>query len=147
MSDEVCETTSIPRPSRRAWLRDLGLALVLFSCGAVAGGVGVTQYYAHRLARFQQNGMDMRRAFGRLQRSLDLTEEQSKDVQKILRDGVAELRGVRRSVRPRVEEIMERMRTDVASRLDERQKKIWEERFRKTAARWFPKTDDSDGSN
>lgn len=125
-------------PPRRRWWRDVMLGIVLFSCGCFVGGIGVTRFYTHRLASIQQNGIDKQRAFLHLKRALKLDEKQAPEVQAILGKGMSELRGIRRSVRPQISETLQRMRADVAAKLNDHQKEIWFSRFDKLVERWFP---------
>ena len=130
-------------PPRRRWWRDVLLGLALFTCGVLVGGVVVTKVYTHRAMIIQRGGFDKPRAFARLERALDLNEEQAKKVREILGKGLDDLKGIRRSVRPQVDTTLERIRADVAAVLDERQKKKWEARFDSVREQWFPPPLDS----
>ncbi len=144
MSLETENPMQTIRPPRSSRWRDVILAIVLFGCGCLVGGVAVTRVYTHRLASLQQNGIDKQRAFMRLKRGLDLNDQQAERVRGIMAKGMSDLRQIRRSVRPQINETLQRIHSEVAAELDERQKRIWNSRFEKMLERWFPPGPDRD---
>jgi len=119
----------------RRWLRDIVLGLILFSCGFVLGGLVVGRIMVTRAVNV---GFDSERIGTVLRYTLKLDETQAEQVQQIIDRGLRDLREIRYSVRPRVEEVLNRIQSEVSAVLDEEQKIKWEKRFQKTRARWFP---------
>ena len=138
MDQEAVRETPVLQLPRRRWWRDVILGIMLFACGFLVGGVVVTKVYISRATSIQRNGIDQQRTFARLQQTLNLNEAQAQQVQAIITKGLEDLRGIRRSVRPQVDATLQRVRTDVSSLLNGRQKRLWERRFDLTRDRWFP---------
>jgi hypothetical protein len=138
MDQEIVNEVRAPQLPRRRWWRDVLLAIVLFGCGFLVGGVVLTHIYISRAPIFQRSGVERERAFSHLRKSLKLDEEQSRKVREIVDKGLDDLREVRHSVKPQVESILERVRTEVSQTLDERQRRIWERRFNLVRQHWFP---------
>lgn len=151
MAQEKLPETPLRHLSRRRWWREVILGITLFACGFLVGGVVVTKHYIARVANVARNGIDRQQATARLQRMLDLDEEQAQQVQTILSKGLDDLRDIRQSVRPQVDATLQRVRAEVSSLLHERQKRIWERRFDLLRERWFPSipenADDGKGSS
>jgi len=127
-----------PLPKRRRWWRDVVLGILLFACGVVVGGAAVSRFHAHRMLSVSQNGIDRERMYHRLQRALDLNEEQAAKVRAIVGKGLDDLRAVRLRMRPEVEAALEGVRDEVAAVLDDTQKQKWESRFDQIRERWLP---------
>ena len=120
---------------RRRLLRDIALGLILFSCGFVLGGLVVGRVLVTRAVSV---GFDSERIGTVLRYTLKLDETQAEQVQQIIDRGLHDLKEIRRSVRPRVDEVLDRIQSEVSAVLNEEQKIKWEKRFQKTRARWFP---------
>lgn len=138
MDQEVLPENPLRQLPRRRWWRDVILGITLFACGFLVGGVVVTKYYVSRTASVARSGVDQQQTIARLQRTLDLNAEQTQQVQTIITKGLDDLRGIRQSVRPQIDATLQRVRTEVSSLLNQRQKRIWERRFDLTRERWFP---------
>lgn len=137
VNDALLHSTSTLPTSRRRWWRELMLGILLFLCGFLSGGILVGHVIAARASAVQRSGVDLQAALNRLHRVLDLDEEQRQAVASTIRDGLKDLREVRKEVGPQVEMILMRIREDVASVLDERQKILWQNRFDSMRSRWF----------
>lgn len=126
-------------PPKKRWWRDIFLGLTLFLCGMLVGGVVTTRIIIHRATTLRHEGVDTRRALSRLERILDLSPEQTTQVQQILGEGMRELRQIREDVRPQVNEALKAVREDVETLLDEKQKELWDIHFETMRKQWFPK--------
>jgi len=146
MAQENTPEAPLRQLPRRRWWRDVVLGITLFACGFLVGGVVVTKYYISRTASVARSGVDQQQTIARLQRMLDLNEEQAQQVQVIIAKGLDDLRDIRRSVRPQVDATLQRVRAEVSSLLNQRQRRIWERRFDFARERWFPPVPDK-GSN
>ncbi|HOQ88715.1 MAG TPA: hypothetical protein PLX03_01125 [Candidatus Hydrogenedentes bacterium] len=138
MSQENLHETPLRLFSRHRWWREVFLGITLFACGFLMGGVIVTKYYISRTASVAHAGVNHQQTIDRLQRMLDLNAEQTRQIQTIIAKGLDDLRSIRQSVRPEIDAVLERVRTEVSSLLNPRQKRIWERRFDLTRRRWFP---------
>jgi vacuolar-type H+-ATPase catalytic subunit A/Vma1 len=65
----------------------------------------------------------------RLQRRLDLTDEQTRQVEDVFLERNESLQAIRRDVHPKVVEEMDRMYQDVAAILDEEQSRKWKRMY------------------
>jgi len=142
MGQENLPEAPLRQLPRRRWWRDVVLGITLFACGFLVGGVAVTKYYISRTASVARGGVDQQHTIYRLQRMLDLNAKQTQQIQTIITKGLDDLRGIRQSVRPEIDATLQRVRTEVSSLLNPRQKRIWERRFDLTRERWFPPVPD-----
>ncbi|NOZ20045.1 MAG: hypothetical protein GXP25_03045 [Planctomycetes bacterium] len=74
----------------------------------------------------------------RLQSKLDLTDEQTKQVEAILRERQKHSQALRREVQPRVEEQLAKARDEVAKVLTPEQAKRWHAYFDSMQKKWLP---------
>jgi hypothetical protein len=126
-----------PRPRWR-WLA-LFLAVVIFASGFIAGG-GITLvtlrntllYYVHHPEQFPPV------AAARLRSKLDLTDEQTRQVDEILRKRQAALQAIRREVQPRVLAELDLVEQEVAKVLTPEQRERWHKRFGELRETWTP---------
>ncbi len=126
------------RPRRRRWL-SLMLAIVIFTSGFVAGG-GITLvtlrntllYWVHHPEEFPP------RAAARLRSKLDLTGEQTRRVEAILRRRQAVLQTIRREVQPRVIAELDLVEQEIAEVLTPEQRERWHARFTELRETWTP---------
>jgi hypothetical protein len=132
------ETTLPPAPRPRRWLRVV-MALVLFASGFVVGAgatlITVRNRVLHAIHHPEEGPP---RVAAKLRRKLDLTDEQTRRVEEILRARQLALQAIRREAWPRVEVELDRVRREVAEVLDEQQRREWEERFAYLRETWIP---------
>ena len=102
----------------KGWKAVAGIVLVFF-LGVLAGGVGVYRFHRHRMDRFFRGEPGAMSGFlvHRLSRDLDLDASQRERVESVSRRTQEEMREVRRQLRPRVEEILEKGRTEIRAGL------------------------------
>ncbi|MEW6355595.1 MAG: hypothetical protein AB1696_04660 [Planctomycetota bacterium] len=73
-----------------------------------------------------------------LQRKLNLTDEQTRRVEAILRERQKDTQALRREVQPRVEEQLAKARDEVAAVLTSEQAKKWNAYFDAMQEKWLP---------
>jgi uncharacterized membrane protein len=126
-------------PTGRRRLLIAATLLVTFVCGGVVGATSAVYYQSRRGMRMMRMPDDApRHLLADLQWRLDLDEKQSEDVGKILRAHFDELREMRERHFPEIDESFKKMRTEVASHLNEHQQELWNEHFDRMKGRAFP---------
>lgn len=102
----------------KGWKAVAGVLLVFF-LGALAGGIGVYRFHRRTLDRFLQGGPGPVSEFyvRKLSRDLDLDASQRERVGAIVRRTAEEVRDVRETCRPRVDEILEKGRAEIRAGL------------------------------
>ncbi|MGD8238703.1 MAG: hypothetical protein PVH68_09140, partial [Armatimonadota bacterium] len=125
-----------PAPKRRSpWPRVL-LGVVILACGTAIGvGAGVISTRKATKKRILDSWNNPRRAHEsmakRMQRELDLSPEQAKQVQDIVSLRMGEVRKIMEERRPLIDEQFDLMKDEVAEVLDERQAQEWRERLQR----------------
>lgn len=116
--------------SRRRTALIMLMGLVIFASGAVVG-IGSTILFLHyKMTRMRRNPHAMHREFAeRIRDRLDLTEEQTRRVETILREHHEQLMTLHREMHPRLESSFEQMRADVADVLTPQQASRWSRDF------------------
>lgn len=120
----------LPKPPR-AWLTLLMGGVLLIS-GMVIGAGGTTLLLKHRMG--QPNSAPKQfsgRLLRRIERDLDLTEEQSEEVRSILELHREEMRTIRLQVGEKIDDSFEALKEEVSAVLSPEQVVIWEERNHK----------------
>jgi Spy/CpxP family protein refolding chaperone len=124
----------------RRWLALLALA-GLFLLGVVSGGLGAHLYYARSLERPPGPPPFFAGAMGaRLERQLDLTPEQARQLRRILDDSRREAEAMRRELAPRMREVMERSEARISELLTPEQRQRFAElrrRHHRRSERFF----------
>jgi len=123
-------------PTGRRRLLIAAALLVTFVCGGVVGATSAVYYQNSRGRRMHDD--PPRHLLADLQWKLDLDDRQSEEVGRILREHFDELRTLRESHRPEIDASFEKMRTDVASHLNDHQQGLWNEHFERMRHRAFP---------
>lgn len=106
--------------------------LSLFVAGVAVGALGMNLYATKRVDlrdRFHRHGGDF--FFNRLHRALDLTEDQEREIEAILRRTHDEAYELRRELHPKVMELMDRAHAQIEEILEPDQR----EEFRRIVAR------------
>lgn len=128
---------SLPRPKRRR-LWTILLVLGIFVCGMVTGG-GLTLKIIHvRIQDATHNPSEMaERITGRMTRYLDLNDTQSAQVEKIIKQNLADLQPFRTEVRSRLIRQMEKTRREIAPLLTPEQVEKLDKRIRRLQKFWL----------
>ena len=128
---------SLPRPKRRR-LWTILLVLGIFVCGMVTGG-GLTLKIIHvRIQDATHNPSEMaERITGRMIRYLDLNDTQSAQVEKIIKQNLADLQPFRTEVRSRLIRQMEKTRWEIAPLLTPEQVEKLDKRIRRLQKFWL----------
>jgi Spy/CpxP family protein refolding chaperone len=128
---------SLPRPKRRR-LWTILLVLGIFVCGMVTGG-GLTLKIIHvRIQDATHNPSEMaERITGRMTRYLDLNDTQSAQVEKIIKQNLADLQPLRTEVRSRLIRQMEKTRREIAPLLTPEQVEKLDKRIRRLQKFWL----------
>lgn len=130
-----------PMPRRRRWV-SIVLTLVIFLAGMIAGVGGLiilVRYQA--MKKLQHPEQEVPRMAARIGWQLKLNPVQVKEVEKILRNRMAALDGVRREVQPRVNAELDLVDKQITELLDARQAENWHKiflQYRKTCVPSLP---------
>lgn len=134
------EPSEIPIASKRrcSWLR-LVLYLVIFASGCVVGA-GVTVIVVRNGALFAVHHPEEMpsRIAARMARALSLDDEQTREVECILRERQSALQDIRREFQPQVENELDRLEEQVSAVLNDQQRENWRDRFDYLRRTWVP---------
>jgi Spy/CpxP family protein refolding chaperone len=120
--------------------------LGLFLLGILIGALGMHLVYAQRFPALQErpfnggSGMHGPLFFARLERQLDLSEDQKERIREIMRESREEGTAMHEEMLPRVQELMDRTRASIVEILTPEQQKEFEQlmsRHRRDAERFF----------
>ena len=137
-NESSTEPNTQPVRTRRRWVTVL-LVLVIFISGMIVGG-GATIVVAVRNIQYAIKNPSVvpERATVRLQRALDLDEQQTVEVREVLSDLQRRLQQIRGRVYPEVQQELAEARSAISAVLDDEQKAAWDELFERVRERWFP---------
>ena len=91
----------------RATLKTWGVLLAVFALGCITG-IGIDGVYRSKTSasfRERTRVADRAEMFEKMRRDLNLTDEQSKDMRKVLDETANEFRALRSELRPKYEEL------------------------------------------
>ena len=127
------------RPARRPFWWRLLLSLGLLLSGA-AIGAGLTVLVLVRGVQFriQHPELFAARATARLQRFLDLNDEQARQVEQIFGRHQEEIQDIRREYQPRLERQVDDIRSEVSAVLTPQQAGKWEFWLDQKRRLWLP---------
>lgn len=116
---------------RRRWVHWLS-ALLIFCAGMVVGAGGTIGTIRQRIIEHHRKppGHAVAHIMDRLDRKLDLREEQHARIEVIVRQRLGALREIRDETLPRVRAELAAARDDIASELDAGQEAAFRKRFR-----------------
>ena len=122
-------------PRWRRWL----FALLIFAGGA-ACGAGVTVVVIARVAHhvLMHPEEAPRRIAMRLSHRLDLSKEQTAQVEKIIRNRQGQIGEIRRDMQPRIETQLTRLESDIAAVLTPPQQQKWHALVATLRSNWLP---------
>jgi len=125
-----------PRRRRRVWLMVLLSVVILLSGMAI--GSGLTMLWIQRLVlrRFRHPERLPAEVTARLRRKLNLTDEQAKRVEEILRKRQEHMREIFREIGPRIRAERDSIRAEVAEVLTPEQAEKWNQYYEDMRRRW-----------
>ncbi len=128
-----------PLPTRRRFWKQALLSLIIFASGAIVGTcttlILIRQQVHHRIHHPEE--MPGKIA-ARMQRKLDLSNEQTEQVQAILTERQQAIQQIRREFQPQLEAELNQMQEQVAHLLDDSQRMAWQAWFQDLRATWIP---------
>jgi hypothetical protein len=135
MVEQHAVDNPLPRPRRR-WMRTVLLGVVILLCGMVIGGALTLHFRWPRLllARHAWERMPEHIA-DRMRGELELTEEQQREIERILARHHGAMESIRTEVQPRVEAQIDSMRREVEAVLTLEQANRWSEHFERMQRR------------
>ncbi len=135
MSDAGAARTEV---ARRPWIHTIVLGGAILVCGFLIGA-GVSGHVLwNRVLHGARSPERMHaRVTERLMRSLDLTEDQARQVRAIVDEHRRREAEILEQSRPRLEEEIERMRAEVAAVLTPQQAERWNERMERFRRQWI----------
>jgi hypothetical protein len=128
----------LPMPRRR-WRLTVLLGLVIFVSGGVCGiGLGMWLEKQHflEILRYPERGPE--RIAARIQSKLQLDDQQTRQVQAIVKKRVSALEEVHRQVDPLLAEQLNLFEADVAEVLNPQQRAEWHRYMKPIPQRWYP---------
>ena len=132
------ENSPLVRPRRR-WVRTFLLALVIFVSGAVVGGGLTFKVTTTGFKRFFQSPETVaERITRRMDKTLDLTDDQVLRVRQIILERQMVFYSLRKEVQPRLEAEIENTRRELNAVLTPEQARKWEKRYGRLLRFWLP---------
>jgi hypothetical protein len=128
----------IAKPRRRR-LWTILLALAIFSCGVLVGGGLTFKIITIGYKRaFQEPEVLAEKITRRMERQLDLNNDQLIQVRRIILEQQKALQALRKEFRPRLDGQLEKTRLELAAVLTPEQARKWEKRFAHIRKFWLP---------
>ena len=134
-------TTVKPTVTRRRWWISVCLSIMIFLGGAITGAGLATMHIHHVLHDFLHHTDRIPDAvIPHLKRGLNLTDDQFRRVDQIIRAHHEKLDQVRRGAVSKVQEEFDSLDQEINEVLDDRQREEWRRRFHHVREMWFPLT-------
>jgi hypothetical protein len=128
----------IAKPRRRRFWTIL-LALIIFICGVlVGGGLSFKIVTAGYKRAFQDPGFLAEKIIRRMERRLDLSGDQVKQVREIVLEQQKAFQSLHKEFRPRMDGQIEKTRRDLSEVLTPEQVQKWEKSFARIQRFWLP---------
>jgi hypothetical protein len=138
MNQPSADPDTVTRPPRHRW-RAFLLAAVVFIAGIVVGsGLTVLVIVNRMQEAIRHPELAPQRISARLQRQLDLTDEQTAQVRAILAERQQALMRLRSRVQPEVEAELSVAFEQINRTLDGEQQRQWRKLFDELTAKWMP---------
>lgn len=135
------QSSKTARPRRRPhrlWSVLIGAAILI--CGMIIGACLTLVVVRNRVIDLIHHPQKRTAAMvRRLDRALDLSQEQRGEVREVLRKHRAEFNEIRREVGPRVKRQIEALDRDVSAVLDPEQKRKWDRLLNRLRRLWMPR--------
>jgi Spy/CpxP family protein refolding chaperone len=132
------QTDILAKPRRRRLWNAL-LALIIFIAGVgVGSGLTYRNVSGHFKKHFQEPSTLADKITHRMKRRLDLTDEQTVQVRKILLENLKEFQSIRAKVRPQLEAQLEKTQNELEAVLTPEQSKKLELRIHELRKFWLP---------
>lgn len=128
-----------PLPVRRPFWKPVLLSLVIFASGAIVG-TSATLILIRQQIHYRIHHPDEMpgNVASRLQRKLDLSDEQTEQVQAVLTERQQAIQQIRREFQPQLEAELDKLEKQVADLLDDSQSATWHQKFQAMRAEWLP---------
>ncbi len=128
---------SLPAAPRRRW-RSLLLALLIFVSGLIVGG-GLTLIRVRHGALWAIHHPEEAppRIAAHLRWKLGLSDEQTEQVEQIVRKRQQALQAIRREVQPRVTAELDRVEAEISGMLNDAQRAKWHKLFTQLRSTWL----------
>jgi len=144
--DSTSSVTPAAKPKRRLWVSVLLWFVILGSGFVIGAGATLIAIRNGVLHRIHHPDEIPPRVAARLQRDLDLSDEQTQQVAEILRRRQMALQSIRRQWQPQVEQQLDLLQEEVGEVLGEEQQEKWETRFNQFRRTWIPRVPPARGS-
>ena len=134
------ESASARTGRGRHWLWSVMIGAAILLCGMVIGACLALVVVRNRVIDLIQHPEKRTGAMvRRLDRALDLSEDQRADVRRVLRKHRAEFNEIRRDVAPRVQREIDAMDRDLSKILTPEQKAKWDRYLKRLLRLWMPR--------
>lgn len=143
MSEQQTPTKASPSTrarKKRHWVWSVLIGAAILVCGMIIGACLTLIVVRNRVIDLIQHPQKRTTAMvRRLDRALDLSEDQRSEIRDVLRKHRAEFNEIRREVGPRVKEQIEALDRDVSEVLNEEQRKKWNQYLNRLRRLWMPR--------
>lgn len=124
---------------RRQFWKPVLLSLVIFASGAIAGTCATLMLIRNQVHYRIHHPEEMpANVAARLQRKLDLSDEQTEQVLTVLTERQQAILEIRREFQPKLETELDQLEKQVADLLDDSQRTTWQQKFQAMRAEWLP---------
>lgn len=134
MSD-LKSTAKLPKP-KRGKLRPLLLSFLIFFCGMIVGGGLVTGVFGHFIHSSKYPEKIVNHIIGKIDRRLDLDDEQLAQVERIINERNRNLQNIRKTIGPQIQNEILTAHRQIRAVLNPEQQKKWDKWFNKIRRRW-----------
>lgn len=137
MTDEKIHTKMRARSGIR--LRSVLLGLLILVTG-IAVGAGSTALIIHRIVLNTVKHPELipDKITERIKSKLDLTEDQAREINSIIKKRQKAIQAIRRHFQPKIEKELEETKEEIASRIPPDKAKQFRDRFEYLKRNWFP---------
>ena len=137
MSDADQDQRRLPRS--RPWLRLL-LMSVIFLSGMVVGVGGTLIFIRQQVQqRIHHPETAPARVAARMKWMLGLDDQQTAEVEQIIRERQRAIQGIRRDFQPQLEEELDLLGEEVSAVLNTQQQAEWQQKYGEMRERWIPR--------
>ena len=137
-ADHTSQADPVQKTSRPWWIT-VSAAIFIMVCGMIIGAavtLGIIRKTAITFIRHPEKTREF--IAERISDKLDLTDSQSEDLERILKQRHASLMQIRKEVYPRMKAQLDRLDKEVASVLDKDQKTKWKKMTDRIRSNWIP---------
>ncbi len=131
MNDENKKNIELVMQKNSFW-KSVSLGLLILLTGIIIGTASTMIIYENRTRKRMQTPVFPRRGMlKRMERTLNLTPQQVKQIEPILKEHMKSLHEIKMKARPEIEKELTAMKNEIETVLNEEQKKKWRQGIRR----------------